>query len=141
MLKPAAEPESHSSSAHRSRRGDSQPSSSPKLRGCFAFSSRHFESSTNFGLVCAAARSAELCAAHLRAKHLGISWATSPSPAPVETDRRPEDVDRAARFAVATAPILLGEGRPPTACQEIAEGEPIMRKANSGRKLGVSAWR
>jgi hypothetical protein len=72
MLKPAAEPESHSSSAHRSRRGDSQPSSSPKLRGCFAFSSRHFESSTHFGLVCAAARSAELCAAHLRAKHLGL---------------------------------------------------------------------
>jgi hypothetical protein len=86
-----------------------------------------------------AARSAELCAAHLRAKHLGISRVASNSPAPVETDRRPENATRTPRFAVGhcscspVASLTPSEGR-----RDTAEGELINSKATSGRKLGVS---
>ena len=72
-----------------------------------------------------AGRSAEFCLAHLRAKHFGIFLGQVNQPAPVETDRRPENLSHSASFAVATAPSPLREGRPPTAYQGLAEGEPI----------------
>ena len=78
---------------------------------------RHF----HFGV----GRSAEFCLAHLRAKHFGIFLGQVNQPAPVETDRRPENLSHSASFAVATAPSPLREGRPPTAYQGLAEGEPI----------------
>ena len=76
--------------------------------------------------------------AHLRANHFGSSRAASNSPAPVETDRRPENVRSISRFSVDNAPARLRE-RPcnPTVQQAAREGEPIMAKLNSGRKLGV----
>ena len=70
-------------------------------------------------------RSAEFCLAHLRAKHFGRFLGQVNQPAPVETDRRPENLSHSASFAVATAPSPLREGRPPTAYQGLAEGEPI----------------
>jgi hypothetical protein len=57
------------------------------------------------------------------------------SPAPVETDRRPENVRQTSRFSVDNAPSLLRE-RPcnPTAQQGLAEGEPIKAQAKFREK-------
>jgi len=72
-----------------------------------------------------AARSAELCAAHGNGPNTSECCIGPNSPAPVETDRRPESPILAS-FVVATAPALL-KGGPcnPTANQEAAEGELI----------------
>ena len=72
-----------------------------------------------------AGRSAEFCLAHLRAKHFGSNRGRVTKPALLESNRRPENAPSSASFAVATAPSLLREGRPPTAYQGLAEGEPI----------------
>jgi hypothetical protein len=93
------------------------------------------ESLLQFDFIASAGRSAEFCPAHLRAKHFGSSRAESNSPAPVETDRRPENSRSISRFAVDNAPALLRE-RPcnPTAQQQAAEGELIMGQAKFREK-------
>jgi hypothetical protein len=59
-------------------------------------------------------RSAEFCPAHFTGQTLRMHQIERVnSPAPVETDRRPENAALSASFAVATAPSLLREG-PPT---------------------------
>jgi len=78
-------------------------------------------------LVIIAGRSAEFCLAHFTGETLRKFWAASNSPAPVETDRRPENARfDSSLFAADTAPALLREGRcNPTAHQEAAESELI----------------
>lgn len=80
----------------------------------------------SFQFVTSEGRSAELCLHRgTRAKHFGEVCGASNSPAPVETDRRPENVLRAARFAVGHCPCsLVGSAAHPRRHNETAEGEP-----------------
>jgi hypothetical protein len=118
----------------RPRSGSLSQTSGGGRVGCYP---RQFESKDLLrGLVCVGVFASVL--SHQQRTGVQGKPCRVKSPALPEGNRRPENATHMGQIRRGTAPILLREGRIPTAYQEIAEGEPIMRKANSGRKLGVS---
>jgi hypothetical protein len=73
-----------------------------------------------------AMRSAEFCVLDGIGQNTSDSCIGPNSPAPVETDRRPES-PILSLFVADIAPVLLREGQSPAGYQEAAEDEPIMK--------------
>lgn len=110
--------------------------------GLDSFLTRRDITGKNEPLFQSGQRSAGSCCVSIRPRYIcsQANRNSVSSPAPVETDRRPENEFLMASFAVATAPALLREGPIPTAYQDAAEGEPIMAQAKFREKTrGVYA--